>query len=188
MHRRVDQAFGQPDVEFAGPQRFAADVGQWAVLDLVAACLDRNPFDRFLVPPVRSAQSRPRFLCLRHRQRGSARAEPYHRCINHWVACPNGHSASGKPAMGEDTVVLGIESSCDETAAALVTGDRRILAQRIASQEAEHAPYGGVVPEIAARAHVERLAPLIERVLAEAKLSLADCDAIAATAGPGLIG
>jgi len=86
------------------------------------------------------------------------------------------------------TIVLGIESSCDETAAALVTADRRILAQAIASQDAEHAPYGGVVPEIAARAHSERLAPLIEQVLAEAGLSLADCDAIAATAGPGLIG
>jgi N6-L-threonylcarbamoyladenine synthase len=89
---------------------------------------------------------------------------------------------------GEKTVVLGIESSCDETAAALVTGDRRILAQRIASQDADHAPYGGVVPEIAARAHAERLTPLIEAVLDEAGLSLADCDAIAATAGPGLIG
>jgi len=90
------------------------------------------------------------------------------------------------------TLVLGIESSCDETAAALVAGDvrgdRRILAQAIASQEAEHAPYGGVVPEIAARAHAERLVPLIERVLNEAQVTLADCDAIAATAGPGLIG
>ncbi len=86
------------------------------------------------------------------------------------------------------TLVLGIESSCDETAAALVTGDRAILAQAIASQEAEHSPYGGVVPEIAARAHAERLAPLIEKVLAEAGKTLDDCDAIAATAGPGLIG
>ncbi len=86
------------------------------------------------------------------------------------------------------TLVLGIESSCDETAAALVTDGREILAQAIASQEAEHAPYGGVVPEIAARAHAERLAPLIERVLSEAGKSLDDCDAIAATAGPGLIG
>ena len=60
-------------------------------------------------------------------------------------------------------MVLGIESSCDETAAALVTEDRRILAQAIASQDDSHAPYGGVVPEIAARAHAERLAPLIER-------------------------
>jgi len=90
--------------------------------------------------------------------------------------------------MDEDIVVLGIESSCDETAAALVTGDRRILAQRIASQEAAHAPYGGVVPEIAARAHAEKLAPLIEAVLAEAGMTLAECDAVAATAGPGLIG
>ena len=85
-------------------------------------------------------------------------------------------------------VVLGIESSCDETAAALVTHDRRILAERIASQVDEHAPYGGVVPEIAARAHSERLAPLVQEVLDDAGLTLADCDAIAATAGPGLIG
>ena len=85
-------------------------------------------------------------------------------------------------------IVLGIESSCDETAAALVTGSRVILAQRIASQDEAHRPYGGVVPEIAARAHVERLTPLIEAVLADAGMTLADVDAIAATAGPGLIG
>ena len=85
-------------------------------------------------------------------------------------------------------LVLGIESSCDETAAALVDSDRRIVAQRIASQDEEHAPFGGVVPEIAARAHAERLAPMIEGVLADAGVTLADCDAIAATAGPGLIG
>ncbi|MBA4160832.1 MAG: tRNA (adenosine(37)-N6)-threonylcarbamoyltransferase complex transferase subunit TsaD [Novosphingobium sp.] len=85
-------------------------------------------------------------------------------------------------------IVLGIESSCDETAAALVDSDRRILAQRIASQDDAHRPYGGVVPEIAARAHAERLAPLIEATLADAGMSLADVDAVAATAGPGLIG
>jgi N6-L-threonylcarbamoyladenine synthase len=86
------------------------------------------------------------------------------------------------------TIILGIESSCDETAAALVTGDRRILAHRLAGQEAAHRPFGGVVPEIAARAHVEALIPLVEGVLADAGLKLADVDAIAATAGPGLIG
>lgn len=85
-------------------------------------------------------------------------------------------------------LILGLESSCDETAAALVDSDRRILAHRVAGQEADHAPYGGVVPEIAARAHVDRLAPIVERVLAEAGKTLADVDAIAATAGPGLIG
>ncbi|MEP0393456.1 MAG: tRNA (adenosine(37)-N6)-threonylcarbamoyltransferase complex transferase subunit TsaD [Erythrobacter sp.] len=85
-------------------------------------------------------------------------------------------------------IVLGIESSCDETAVALVTSDRRILAERIASQEEEHAPYGGVVPEIAARAHAERLAPMIEAVMSDAGMSLDKVAAIAATAGPGLIG
>ena len=85
-------------------------------------------------------------------------------------------------------IVLGIESSCDETAAALVTTDRRIVAQRIASQVEAHAPYGGVVPEIAARAHAEKLAPMIAEVMQEAGLELTELDAIAATAGPGLIG
>ena len=90
-------------------------------------------------------------------------------------------------------LILGIESSCDETAAAIVdtaapTLARRILAQHIASQDEAHRPYGGVVPEIAARAHVEKLAPLIAATLADAGLELADMDAIAATAGPGLIG
>ena len=85
-------------------------------------------------------------------------------------------------------IILGIESSCDETAAALVTGDRQVLAHRLLGQEAAHAPFGGVVPEIAARAHVEALEPLIVAALADAGLKLADVDAIAATAGPGLIG
>lgn len=85
-------------------------------------------------------------------------------------------------------IVLGIESSCDETAAALVTTDRRIIAQVIASQVEAHAPYGGVVPEIAARAHAEILTPIIAQVMREGGLELRDLDAIAATAGPGLIG
>jgi len=85
-------------------------------------------------------------------------------------------------------LVLGIESSCDETAAALVGEDRVILAQRIASQDEAHRPYGGVVPEIAARAHAEILTPLIAATLADAGLSLGDVDASAAAAGPGLIG
>lgn len=85
-------------------------------------------------------------------------------------------------------LILGIESSCDETAAALVTGDRQVLAHRLAGQEAAHRPFGGVVPEIAARAHVEVLEPLIRAALADAGVTLADVDAVAATAGPGLIG
>jgi N6-L-threonylcarbamoyladenine synthase len=85
-------------------------------------------------------------------------------------------------------LVLGIESSCDETAVALVAHDRTIVAQRIASQDEAHAPYGGVVPEIAARAHAERLAPMIAGLLDETGVALASLDAVAATAGPGLIG
>ena len=85
-------------------------------------------------------------------------------------------------------IVLGLESSCDDSAAALVTGDRRILAQAVVGQSQAHQPYGGVVPEIAARAHVEILPDLIRKVLREARLSIHDVDAIAATAGPGLIG
>jgi len=84
--------------------------------------------------------------------------------------------------------ILGLESSCDETAAAVVAGDRAILAHRLAGQEAAHRPFGGVVPEIAARAHVEALVPLVEAALGDAGLALSDIDAIAATAGPGLIG
>jgi len=85
-------------------------------------------------------------------------------------------------------VVLGIESSCDETAVALVTGDRQILAQALATQQVEHAPYGGVVPEIAARAHLAQIDRLYLQCLNEAKLTLQDIGAIAATTGPGLIG
>jgi N6-L-threonylcarbamoyladenine synthase len=85
-------------------------------------------------------------------------------------------------------IVLGIETSCDETAAALVDGERRILAQALASQFEEHRAFGGVVPEIAARSHVERLDGLIAAAMAEAKLGWGALDAVAATAGPGLIG
>jgi N6-L-threonylcarbamoyladenine synthase len=85
-------------------------------------------------------------------------------------------------------IILGIESSCDESAAALIGSDRSILAHRLAGQEDAHRPYGGVVPEIAARAHVQVLTPLIEAALRDAGLTLDDVDAVAATAGPGLIG
>ncbi len=88
--------------------------------------------------------------------------------------------------------VLGIETSCDETAAAVVrgagSGPGAILSNVIFSQLDEHRPYGGVVPEIAARAHVEALDGIVERALADAGLALSDLDAVAATAGPGLIG
>ncbi len=85
-------------------------------------------------------------------------------------------------------IILGIETSCDDTAAALVDSDRRIRANLVLAQIAEHRPYGGVVPEIAARSHLDHLDTLIARALAEAKLDFDDIDGVAATAGPGLIG
>ncbi len=85
-------------------------------------------------------------------------------------------------------IVLGIETSCDETAAAVVDDTRAIRANVVLSQLDEHRPHGGVVPEIAARAHLEHLDGLVRQALDEAKVSLADIDGIAATGGPGLIG
>jgi N6-L-threonylcarbamoyladenine synthase len=84
--------------------------------------------------------------------------------------------------------VLGIETSCDETGVAVYQAEKGLLAHRVYSQVKLHAPYGGVVPELASRDHIRRLAPLIEETLAAAELSLAELDGVAYTAGPGLIG
>jgi N6-L-threonylcarbamoyladenine synthase len=85
-------------------------------------------------------------------------------------------------------IVLGIETSCDETAAAVVTADRRVLSDRILSQLDEHRPFGGVVPEVAARAHLEFLDGLVAEAMAEAAIGFAELDGVAVTGGPGLIG
>jgi N6-L-threonylcarbamoyladenine synthase len=84
--------------------------------------------------------------------------------------------------------VLGIETSCDETASAVLDAEGRVLAEAVLSQEREHAPYGGVVPEIAARAHLAFLPEQVERVMARAGLGFADLGGVAASGGPGLIG
>jgi N6-L-threonylcarbamoyladenine synthase len=84
--------------------------------------------------------------------------------------------------------VLGIETSCDETASAVLDADGHILAEAVLSQEREHAPFGGVVPEIAARAHLAYLPEQVDRVMAQAGLRFADLGGVAASAGPGLIG
>jgi len=87
-----------------------------------------------------------------------------------------------------EQIVLGIETSCDDTAVGIVTGNKKVLANEVYNQVTEHAPYGGVVPEIAARSHVEHLDHLLANALKTARLKWHDIDAIAATAGPGLIG
>ena len=88
----------------------------------------------------------------------------------------------------KDVVILAIESSCDETAAAVVRNGREVLSNVISSQIALHTLYGGVVPEIASRKHIEKINQVIEEALREAGMSLADMDAIAVTYGPGLVG
>ena len=94
--------------------------------------------------------------------------------------------------LPETLTVLGIETTCDETAAAVVRGRApgpgEILSNIVASQVAEHRPYGGVVPEIAARAHVALIDAVVERALQDASVGLSDLDAVAVTSGPGLIG
>jgi len=86
------------------------------------------------------------------------------------------------------SLVLGIESSCDEMAAAVLRDGREILASCVRGQDDTHAPYGGVVPELASRDHLRSVAPVVETALAEAGVGLAELDAVAATAGPGLVG
>ena len=90
--------------------------------------------------------------------------------------------------MEKPCLILGIESSCDETAAAVVANGREIRSNIIATQAAVHQQYGGVVPEIASRMHVEAILPVIDQALAQAGATLADIDAIAVTYGPGLVG
>ncbi len=88
----------------------------------------------------------------------------------------------------DQTLILGVETSCDETSAAVVRGGREILSNIIASQTELHGEYGGIVPEIAARAHVEALSPAIREALIQADATFWDLDAVAVTLGPGLIG
>src|SRR5215469_1938686 len=85
-------------------------------------------------------------------------------------------------------LILGIESSCDETAAAIVRGGVETLSNVVASQIATHSPYGGVVPELASREHLRNIVPVVRTALREANISLVDLDAIAVTNGPGLAG
>ena len=88
----------------------------------------------------------------------------------------------------QEHLILGIESSCDETAAAIVAGGRRILSSVVASQVEIHRKYGGVVPELASREHLRQIVPVVREAIEQARIALRDVDAIAVTRGPGLIG
>ena len=88
----------------------------------------------------------------------------------------------------EDVLILAVESSCDETAAAVVKNGREVLSNIISSQIELHTVYGGVVPEIASRKHIEKINQVIGEALREADMTLQDMDAVAVTYGPGLVG
>ncbi|MEG0832279.1 MAG: tRNA (adenosine(37)-N6)-threonylcarbamoyltransferase complex transferase subunit TsaD, partial [Acidaminococcaceae bacterium] len=90
--------------------------------------------------------------------------------------------------QGKDIYILGIESSCDETAAAVVKNGQEVLSNIISSQIVVHRKFGGVVPEIASRKHIENVLPVIDEALMTAKVTLDELDAIAVTYGPGLVG
>ena len=87
-----------------------------------------------------------------------------------------------------ETIILGIETSCDETAAAVVADGRHLLSNVIATQMEEHGKFGGVVPEIASRRHLEAINTVIEKALAQASVDFHQLSAIAVTHGPGLVG
>lgn len=105
---------------------------------------------------------------------------------------PVQNNVQNKASLVMEPLILGIESSCDETAASVLKrnkdGSVQILSSIVASQDAEHAPFGGVVPEIAARAHMQKLDMIIDRAVTKAKVDYKDLSAVAATSGPGLIG
>jgi hypothetical protein len=109
----------------------------------------------------------------------------YYRKVSQSSQLLSGAAGAYNPGSG---LILAIESSCDETAAAVVERGRRILSSIVASQIAIHAPYGGVVPELASREHLRNIVPVVRTALDKAGVSFADLEAIAVTEGPGLAG
>jgi N6-L-threonylcarbamoyladenine synthase len=118
---------------------------------------------------------------------GAARALPAEPAGEQPAAAPESSAAPARPLNRTDPLVLGIETSCDETGIGIVRGTT-LLSNTIASSMDEHARYGGVVPEVAARAHLEEMVPAIHAAVAEAGIRLDEIDAIAVTNGPGLAG
>ena len=125
---------------------------------------------------ARTATSRPSSAS------GASRGRPTRR------ACARSPALWPRRESSRVALVLGIETSCDETAAAVVEDGRRILSNVVSSQVAIHAPYGGVVPELASRHHIENIVPVIESAMTESGAGFPDLAAVAVTQGPGLVG
>jgi N6-L-threonylcarbamoyladenine synthase len=106
----------------------------------------------------------------------------------HWKKQARGAQLAARNLIMPDAIILGIESSCDETGAAVVRAGEKILSNVVASQIATHQPYGGVVPELASREHLRAIVPVVRQALVEAEQTYDSVDAIAVTQGPGLAG
>jgi N6-L-threonylcarbamoyladenine synthase len=204
MHGDVDPPVQQGAVQFLGKQTLAADFRQRPVQHLIT-----RGFHRINDESALSGQSRMRKaqkirdqMRLDHGQRTGAGAYDdvvrvgYHAIADFdlfWCDGPwprQRPRVKSRPAKrkGFDVIVLGIETSCDETAAAVVDDARRIRSNVVLSQIDDHRPFGGVVPEVAARAHLEHVDRIIAKAMQEAGVGFTDLDCVAATAGPGLIG
>ncbi len=193
MDGKIDPSGKQGLLQFLDEKPLAAGVGEGAILDAISAGPD---FDQF-AGDAHGGEALTHVFGLGHRQAratGAQAQDGVRNILRHDRLCSRGLGAflaQGLHCLASLTV-LGLETSCDETAAAVVRGavpgPGEILSNVVFSQIAEHAPFGGVVPEIAARAHVETIDVVVAEALAEAGCRLSDIDVIAATAGPGLIG
>ena len=168
VHREVDAAVGERLVDLLGEQALAADLRQAAILHRVAGGADGMLLEHVQAAQHRAeaGQDREEAAGLDQRQRRAAGADAQRQRagvrLHQWRGWHGGghgrvlllSRATGKIGLLRMRPVLGIETSCDETAAAVLDEDGRVLAEAVLSQEREHAPYGGVVPEIAARAHL----------------------------------
>ncbi len=200
MHRKIQVSGQKLGFQLFGKQSFAADFRQGAIRHPVSLGGKRNDLEHVLRKTVRSHQAVTGFKGLYQGKRAAARANSERFCLHPLLSIVTGGvrtQVSEKPQSTNRLMtpilrILGIETSCDETAASVVVrhanGQGDILSDVVLSQLEEHSAYGGVVPEIAARAHVEALDRLIEEALTSANVSLSEIDAVAATSGPGLIG
>lgn len=184
MDGKIKGAVEQRLIELAAEQRLAADIIQGFVADDIAGGRHGHDADAPLQGGPGRKQRRCEQIGLRERQ-GTL---PCAKADFMWEA----HHTEVYPGLflcfKVEMIVLGIETSCDETAAAIVDDRRRILAHVVRAQIDEHSRWGGVVPEIAARAHLDYLPAVVRQVLGDAALAPGQLDGIAATCGPGLIG
>lgn len=198
VHRDIDLPCEERPVDFLGEKALAARIRQRPVGDDVTGGLNHHNVGR-----RRFRMGGGQQIAHRHglgqRERTAARPDAERGTDHaHLLAEPAGKAKSVLQTRAcilryiGSMIVLGIETSCDETAAAIVrdddTGAGKIVSNVVLSQLDDHRAFGGVVPEIAARAHLEHLDAIVARALDEAGLDLAEIDGIAATAGPGLIG